>query len=122
MVRDPVGSGIRTGAWGSLTGFRSLRCADPHQAPTETRGHAGSPPRPPRPTRAVYRRRRLAAAGLVTMVLVGVHSTVVALTRPDPGAGTAQHVAASGRPRERSGSCRRSPRAPSTAGRPPVSR
>ncbi len=31
------------------------------------------------------------------MVLVGVHSTVVALTRPDPGAGTAQHVAASGR-------------------------
>lgn len=30
------------------------------------------------------------------MVLVGVHSTVVALTRPDPGAGTAQHVAAAG--------------------------
>ena len=44
MVRDPVGSGIRTGAWGSLTGFRSLRCADPHQAPTGTRGHAGSRP------------------------------------------------------------------------------
>jgi peptidoglycan/xylan/chitin deacetylase (PgdA/CDA1 family) len=31
------------------------------------------------------------------MVLVGVHSTVVALTRPDPGAGTAQQVAAAGR-------------------------
>jgi peptidoglycan/xylan/chitin deacetylase (PgdA/CDA1 family) len=31
------------------------------------------------------------------MVLVGVHSTVVALTRPDMGADTAQHVAASGR-------------------------
>jgi peptidoglycan/xylan/chitin deacetylase (PgdA/CDA1 family) len=45
----------------------------------------------------VYRRRRLVAAGLVTMVLVGVHSTVVALTRPDPRAGTAQQVAAAGR-------------------------
>jgi peptidoglycan/xylan/chitin deacetylase (PgdA/CDA1 family) len=42
----------------------------------------------------VYLRRRLVAAGLVTMVLIGGHSTVVALTRPDRGASAQGSAAA----------------------------